>query len=372
MSTDRLARLTAAMHEHNLAALVLMPDANLHYLTGLKFHRGERLTLAIFPADGSTPCFAIPALDQTQAEARARLPMHYFPWLDADGPDAALRAALDAAIDPALRGKPLGIEHRVMRVMELRALEQALPGVQTSDATRILANMRMVKDADELTAMAEAARIVEVALHETITKIRPGMTERQLSSICADAIAAAGGEGESFPNIIASGPNSANPHHINSDRAFQPGDLIIIDCGAIYQGYLSDITRTVALGDPGIEARRIYELVLAANIAGRAAVCPNITGERIDQAAREVITDGGYGERFIHRTGHGLGLEVHELPNIMSGSVDPLPAGVTFTIEPGIYVPGLGGVRIEDDVVVATDGGHSLTSFERELIVLPM
>jgi Xaa-Pro dipeptidase len=163
---------------------------------------------------------------------------------------------------------------------------------------------------------------------------------------------------------------AANPHHHNSDRALQPGDMIIMDGGALHNGYASDITRTVALGDPGPEARAIYDLVLAANAAGRAAVHPGANGEEIDRAARAVIEAGGYGSQFLHRTGHGLGLAIHEPPFIVAGSREPLAVGTTFTVEPGIYVDGLGGVRIEDNLVITADGGESLTSFERELIVV--
>lgn len=180
----------------------------------------------------------------------------------------------------------------------------------------------------------------------------------------------AAGSGPSFTTIIASGPNAANPHHSNTDRAFEPGDLIIMDGGALHDGYASDITRTVALGQPSAEARRIYELVQAANAAGRAAARPGASGDAVDRAARAVIEAGGYGPQFVHRTGHGLGLEVHEPPYMVAGNTAPLAPGMTFTVEPGIYVSGLCGVRIEDNVVITADGAESLTSFERDLIVI--
>lgn len=371
MSTDRLRRVVEAAARERLAGLALMPDANLSYLSGLSFHHGKRLTLVLVPADGSTPCFVIPALEQTQAEANAQIAMRYFPWTDAEGPAAALAAAIEAAFSADLRGRPLGVEHTSMRVMELRALEAAWPGLRTVDAIPMLSELRMVKDEAELAAIAEAVRIVELALGRTIEQIRPGMTERQVSRILADEIVAAGAEGESFENIVASGPNAANPHHNNTDRALQAGDLIIIDCGARYGGYISDITRTVALGEPDAEARKVYELVLAANEAGKARARPEATGAEIDAAARQVIEAGGYGQYFIHRTGHGFGLETHELPNIVAGNDEPMAPGTTFTVEPGIYIPGRLGVRIEDDVVITAEGARSLTGFRRDLIVIP-
>jgi Xaa-Pro aminopeptidase len=372
MDTPRLERVTDALRSQRLAGLALMPDANLTYLTGQSFHHGKRLTLAIFPADGATPCFVIPALEQTQAEATGQIAMRYFPWVDADGPAAALAAALAAAIGPELHGRPLGVEYTAMRVMELRGLEAARPGLAVADATGLLAELRMVKDAAELALMDEAARIVEAGLQAALAQIRVGMSERQLSKIVAEAIVAAGGEGESFENIVASGPNGANPHHNNTDRALQAGDLIIIDCGARYKGYISDTTRTVALGEPGPEARAVYELVRRANEAGKRAARPEASGAEIDAAARQVIADGGYGDYFIHRTGHGIGMEVHELPNIVAGNDEPLAPGTTFTIEPGIYLPGKFGVRIEDDMVITDSGARSLTSMPRDLLVLPV
>jgi len=371
MSTERLERVIGAARAAGMAGLALMPDANLRYLSGLTFHPGKRLTLTLLPADGAAPCFVIPALEHGRAERSSLIPFRYFPWADADGPASALAAALEAAFGPELRGLPLGVEYTSLRVMELRALEAAWAGLRTADAMPLLSELRMVKDEAELAAIAEAVRIVEAALGRAIERIKVGVTERELSRILADEIVAAGADGESFENIVASGPNGANPHHSNTDRAFQPGDLIIIDCGARYGGYISDITRTVALGEPAPEDRAVYELVLGANRAGVAQSRPEATGAEIDAAARRVIDEAGYGEYFIHRTGHGFGLEGHEQPNIVAGNDEPLAPGTTFTVEPGIYIPGRLGVRIEDDVVITPEGARSLTSFPRELIVLP-
>lgn len=371
MSTSRLDRVIAALRRRGLSGLALMPDANLRYLSGLNFHHGKRLTLVLVPAGGGAPCFVIPTLERGQAEASSQVAMRYFPWGDAEGPAGALAAAVEAAFGPGARGLTLAVEHTSMRVMELRALEAALPDLRTADATPLLSELRMAKDEQELAAIQEAVRIIEVALERSVGRMRAGMTERELSRIISDEVAAAGGDGESFENIVASGPNAANPHHNNSDRALQAGDLVIVDCGARYGGYISDITRTFAIGEPGEEARRIYDLVLRANEAGRAHARPEATGAQIDAATRAVIEAGGYGQYFIHRTGHGIGLETHELPNIVAGSDEPLELGTTFTVEPGIYVPGLTGVRIEDNVVITPEGARVLTSFPRELRVIP-
>jgi Xaa-Pro dipeptidase len=371
MTTTRLERLTAGLRAAGLAGLALMPDANLTYLSGLRFHPGKRLTLALIPADGSTPCMVLPALEQSQVEAKSRLPMRLFAWGDADGPQAALAAALAAAFPQGLGEAPLAVEHTSMRLLELRTLEAAQPGLRTSDAGPLMASLRMAKDAEELAAIEQAVRIVEAALQVTIAQIRPGLSERALSRICSEAIMAAGAEGESFTNIVAAGPGAANPHHQSGERPLQVGDLIIIDCGARYDGYISDITRTVALGEPDEEARQVYELVRLANAAGRQACRPGASGASIDAATRAVIEAGGYGQYFIHRTGHGFGSETHEQPDIVAGNDEPLAVGTTFTIEPGIYLPGRVGVRIEDDMVLTADGARSLTTLPRELLIIP-
>lgn len=366
---SRLDRLYTALQEYGFAALLLMPDANLRYLTGLSFHKGKRLTLAVFPTDGGMPRLVVPALDYEAAKAKASIPMQFYGWSDAAGPMAALRRCLHDTFGTTAPTQPVAVEYTALRLMELRAVEAVLPAIQTADAGPLFAALRMVKDADELAAMERAAQVIDTSLEQLIPQIRVGMSERQVAALWSEAIIAAGGEGESFNLMVGSGPNSANPHHETSNRSLQLGDLVILDGGALIGGYASDITRTIALGQPSDAARQIYALVQAANAAGKAVVRPGVSGEMIDHAARQVIAAAGYGDYFVHRTGHGLGLEVHELPNIVAGSSEPLAIGTTFTIEPGIYLPGVGGVRIEDDMVVTADGGRSLTNFPRDLIM---
>jgi Xaa-Pro dipeptidase len=213
-------------------------------------------------------------------------------------------------------------------------------------------------------------RIVEAGLRIAIESIKPGRTERQIATIWEDAMRDEGGEGPSFATIVASGPNSANPHHTTSDRPIAAGDLVILDGGAIYKGYCSDITRTVAVGHVSTSQQEIYAAVLAANAAGIAAAQPGATGASIDRAARSAIEDAELGQYFIHRTGHGLGREIHEPPYINSTNRQPLGAGTVFTVEPGVYVAGLGGVRIEDDVLLTASGPESLTTLDRELRII--
>ncbi|WP_322815176.1 aminopeptidase P family protein [Chloroflexus sp.] len=366
----RLSRLVERLVAADYAGAALMPATNLAYLTGLRFHPGKRLILLLLPANGNPPVMVLPQLELERVRASVPFTSQFFAWSDAEGPLKALADGIATAFGSSVPDKPLAVEHTVMRVMELRSLEAVAPGLRTVDLDPMLSELRMVKDAEELALMERAVAIVEQALHTFIRQIRAGLSERTLSRMLSDAILAAGADGESFANMVAGGPNAANPHHENSDRVLQTGDLVIIDCGAVYQGYHSDITRTVAIGDPGPQARHVYDIVLAANTAGRNACRPGVSGATIDAAARKVIEDAGYGAAFVHRTGHGLGLEIHELPNIVAGSNAPLLPGTTFTVEPGIYLPGQFGVRIEDDVVITPDGSRSLTTFPRELIVV--
>lgn len=362
-ATTHIEQLRVAMQQAGVPMLAVVPGANLAYLLGLTIHGSERLAVAFVPHSGAIR-MVLPALEQPRAESEAQAEIQFYPWHDAEGYQQALQ---QCAADLALGGL-LAVEYSAMRLLELRAIEEVVQ-VTTVDATDLLAGLRMVKDAAELQAMRAAVRIVETGLRAAIEAIQPGVSEREIAEVWERAMREAGSEGPSFATIVASGPNSANPHHTTGDRRLRAGDLIILDGGARVGGYISDITRTVVLGQPSAEAQAIYTAVQAANAAGRAAVRPGASGATIDQAARQVIEAAGYGPQFMHRTGHGIGRETHEPPYIHAASPEPLPVGATFTIEPGVYVAGVGGVRIEDDVVLTAQGIESLTSYERDLIV---
>jgi Xaa-Pro dipeptidase len=355
--------LLDTMRDLNVDTLALVPGANLQYLLGLTIHMSERLAIAFLSSDGSVR-MVLPALEQPRAESEVRLPARFFPWGDTEG----FIGALEACLATAQLGRRAAVEYAAMRVLELRAIEAAA-SIEIVDATALLGQLRMVKDTEELAAMRAAVRVVEDALEVAIDAIRPGVTEQQIAVIWEQAMQAAGAQ-PSFTTIVASGPNSANPHHTAGDRRIERGDLVILDGGARVQGYCSDITRTVAVGEPSDEARKIYDVVLRANRAGVGALRPNTSGAAIDAAARQVIEAAGYSPQFVHRTGHGLGIEIHEPPYLHAGERGPLPVGATFTVEPGIYLAGIGGVRIEDDVVITPNGGECLTAFPRELRII--
>jgi Xaa-Pro dipeptidase len=253
--------------------------------------------------------------------------------------------------------------------LELNLLRQAVPQVNFIPAGNIIASLRMIKDNSEITAMRQAVQIAQRALQETLPSIQAGISEQEIASELTMQLLRNGSNPKlPFFPIVSTGPNSANPHAAPSERKLTEGDLLVIDYGANVDGYFSDITRTFAIGEVDAEYQKIAEVVLAANQAGHAAAQPGVAIGNIDRAARKVIEAAGYGEYFIHRTGHGLGLEGHEEPYIREDNENLVEIGMSFTIEPGIYLPNQGGVRIEDDVIITEAGCESLTDLPRELI----
>jgi Xaa-Pro dipeptidase len=362
----RLEQLSELLGRYGLDYLVLVPGANLTYFSGLTMHLSERPTVVLFPAEGR-PLLILPSLEAPHAQEMLPYSTDFYPYTDEEGHEAAF---VRAGTDVELSGKTIGVEYLNMRVLELRRLEQIAPDCHIQAAEVLLPELRMVKDETELAHMREAARITEAALQATIEQVKPGQTELEVQNILHVEMLRAGAQGQAFGSIVASGPRTASPHTSASDRVVQPGDLLLFDCGVSYRGYPADITRTFAVGEPDPEWVKIYEVVKKANAAARRYAGPGDKAEDVDRAARQVIDRAGYGEYFIHRTGHGLGLEVHEPPYIVEGNDMVLRPGMTFTIEPGIYLPGKGGVRIEDNVVITEKGCESLTSFSRDLIRL--
>ena len=370
--TKRLTTLQAALRDSRLRALAVVAGPNLYYLTGLPFHLSERPTVGFFPEEGD-PVFVVPALEETKLVG-GKLPYEfkYATYTDSDGPDAAFARAAELLVAAGVgEGARLGVEARRMRVMELRLVEEWLHS-QVAAAEDVLASLRAVKDEAELGHMRAAVAVAQAALKATLPLIRVGMTERELAAeLTAQTLRAGSDPDLPFAPIVASGPNSSLPHAFPTDRRLQPGDLLTLDWGAAANGYMADLTRTYAVAEmPAPELQRIYALVKGANAAGVAAARPGVACADVDAAARKVIADGGYGEYFVHRVGHGLGLEGHEDPSMHGRNDTPLALGMTFTVEPGIYLPERGGVRIEDDVVVGADGGISLSDLDRELCVI--
>ena len=359
----RFTRMQAAMTAAGIDVTVLVPGTNLRYLSGIGFSTKLRLACLLIPQRGSAH-MVLPTMEAPRAQAAAQFPLDVHPWDDGDGPAAALEAAF-TALGSAPR--TIAVEHTTMRVFELRAVEATIPQAHIVNADPIIAALRMQKAPDEQAAMRRAIDVAESTLAATIAAIKIGMTELEVAADWEQRIRAAGSI-PSFDIAVGSGPNGASPHHTNGDRKLQSGDLVVIDGGAIVDGYVSDITRTIGVGTLSARAQLVYQTVLTANEAGRiAAQQPGATGDAVDRAARAVIDAAGFGPFFIHRTGHGLGIDVHEPPFMVAGDTNPILDGMTFTVEPGIYLPGEFGVRIEDMVIRSGDGAQTMTSFPRTL-----
>lgn len=365
---SRQSRLNKILEQENLSALALNPGPSLSYLTGLQFHLMERPILALFSPDHN-PVLVIPELEQAKVSG---LPFPLEVYMYGEDPGKWPQSFRQAALAAGVKGKAVGIEPTRLRLLEFRMLKRVVPDSRFHSAESVLSELRVRKDAEEISALRQAVLIAQNALQATLPVIKPGITERQVASELTVQLMRNGSDFDvAFTPIVSGGPNSANPHASPSDRPLQVGDLLVIDWGALHQGYTSDITRTFAIGAVEAEYARIAEIVEKANASAREVVRPGIPTEAVDQAARSVIDQSGYGQYFIHRTGHGIGIEGHEAPYIRSGNKAMLEPGMTFTIEPGIYLPDRGGVRIEDNIVVTAAGSESLTDLPRQLITLP-
>jgi Xaa-Pro dipeptidase len=364
MTNSRFDRLVQAMKKEGLDALAINPGPSLSYLTGLPFHLMERPTVLLIVPD-KTPVLILPDLEKLKLPS-SRIPVEGFTYHD--NPASWPAVFEKAAATLGLAGKTIGVEPNRMRFLELRYLEDAIPAAHFVSSENIFSALRMQKDPVELKAMRQAVQIAQQALLATIPFIHPGVTERAISSELVSQLLKAGTDPDMpfFP-IVSGGPNSANPHAVPSDRPVGAGELLVIDWGAACEGYASDLTRTFAIGDVEPEYERIAEVVLQANMAGRAAGKPGIAAGQVDAAARQVIDAAGYGVYFTHRVGHGLGMEGHEPPYMFAENKLVLQPGMTYTVEPGIYLPNRGGVRIEDNVVITDDGCETLSDLPRQL-----
>lgn len=379
MDMERFEKLFQAMGEapigERLDAIALNPGPTMTYLTGLTFHLMERPTVLLAVPD-KKPALILPELEMAKARS-APVELDTFAYGDnpATWDEAFFKAVqamgLNKTSTEGLTGVRVGVESNRMRFLELRYLESAFTRAQFDSADAVLNKLRMCKDAAEVSAMRQAVRIAQEALLATLPMIKPGVTERQVASELLVQLLKAGSTPDlPFHPIVSGGPNGADPHASPSDRALQVGDLLVIDWGAGYNGYISDLTRTFAIGEVEPEFKRIFDLVKEANQAGRDVAKPGITAGAVDKAARDVIEASGYGPYFFHRVGHGIGMEAHEPPYMFGENTLVLEPGMAFTVEPGIYLPGRGGVRIEDNVVITENGADTLSDLPRELIML--
>jgi Xaa-Pro dipeptidase len=352
---ERQAKLRAAAKSRGWDALLVTPSTNLAYSTGLSMGRSERLTALLLFTEGPA-VLVTPAFEESNVTRDATVD-DVKTWQEEQDP-VPIAAKL-------LTGKTVGIEGST--AYSTASLVSAAASAKTEDATPVFDALRSVKSEEELSFIREAGRRTVLAITGTHARLRRGMTEREVSVILEGEFAKVGVRGD---GLVQFGASSALPHGGPGDRALARGDVVLIDCGCRVRGYTSDVTRTVSFGTPSDEVRKVYGVVDRAQVAGIAALDAGRTGEEMDQAARKVIEDAGYGQYFTHRLGHGLGMDGHEQPYLVKGNRKPLVAGNTVTIEPGIYLPGKFGVRIEDDYGVREKGLASLSVRPTELVIL--
>jgi Xaa-Pro dipeptidase len=360
-----LAPLHDVLARTGLDAVVLVPGANFRRVFQKDFHQMERPLAVIVPKEGG-PVAVVPNLEMGSFRPIG-FPGRVFDWRDEHGYMGAFMAAGEAL--PQLKsGRRIGVEGQRMRVFDLFALQAALPGAEFVDIHAEISRIRLHKTAAEIELQRKAIRLSEAALEDTLQEIRLGMTESEIEGILLRNLFSRGADGLAFAPIVAAGDNAAKPHaHARPDYRIKPGDALLIDFGGSYQGYSADITRTFFVKEVSDFDRAFYETVLAANTKGRDVSRAGVTASDVDDAVQKVLEQSQFAEYRRHKTGHGLGLDVHEAPQIMRGNMAVLEPGMVFTIEPGLYRDGECGVRIEDDVVVTENGIECLTSFPRQL-----
>ena len=361
----RLAAAANGARAAGLAGLVITPGYDLRYLTGSRAQTFERLTALVISSSGeSTVVLPRMELAALRESAVADLGLVVRDWVDGENPYR-------------LVGQALGGAEAAVAVTDSMAALHLLPlaellGVVPVLATGVLAALRMVKDAHEIEALRTAGAAIDRVHAQVPQFLRPGRTEAEIAADITNAIVAEGHSEAAFV-IVGSGPHGADPHHECSDRELRPGDIVVIDIGGpVEPGYNSDCTRTYSLGEPDPEVAGQYAVLQRAQAAAVAAVRPGVSAESIDAAARDVLAQAGLAEYFVHRTGHGIGLSVHEEPYIVAGNDQPLAEGMAFSVEPGIYLPGRWGARIEDIVIVTADGALPVNTRSHDLTVVPL
>lgn len=360
--TSRKNRLAELMGEKGVKAVVLSPSMNMYYASGFNTFPGERLLAAVFD-ESKEVTFIAPKLYEQEIREKAAFD-RIIAWDDSQDPKDILDWLCK---EKGYGGSVIAIED-TMWFSAFDKINRAFPKAQFIRASDIIGEMRKHKAADEAEKMRISSRLAEKALDKVIPIIKAGMTEIEVRDLLEAEMKQQGLSGPSFETIIGSGANSALPHYTAGDKVLAEGDSIVIDFGGVYQNYCSDMTRTVMLGKATPEYREVYEIVKEAQKRAEAAVKPGMKAFEIDAAARSCITEKGYGEYFIHRTGHGIGMEVHEEPYISDISNTVLQPGMVFSIEPGVYLPGKFGVRIEDLVMVTENGAEVLNKYTKELI----
>lgn len=361
---DRLVSTAAQARAASLDGVLVTPSRDFAYLLGYEAPGMERLTCLVIPAEG-TPTLLVPRLEAPLARHRLGSlvdGLELLAWDETDDPFRTVQGLLREATTR------IGVQDQMWArfVLRLRAM---LDPVELVPAGPILAALRRIKRPEEVQRLRDAAAAADQAMLAITSERLSGRSEAEVSRHINQLLLAAGHESADFA-IVGSGPNSASPHHEPGERVIEPGDAVVLDIGGTRAAYCSDTTRTAFVGEPPDDFRALYDVLQAAQAAACEAVAPGVPAEQVDAAARRIIDEAGFGDRFIHRTGHGIGLETHEEPYLVAGNAEPLQAGNVFSIEPGIYLEGRWGARIEDIVVCTGDGGERLNTTSRDLYLV--
>jgi Xaa-Pro aminopeptidase len=359
---ERIERAAAEAASRDIDALLITPSVDYAYLLGYLAPAMERLTCLIVPADGQ-PSLVVPQLEEPLARHELGAladELAIVPWDETEDPFWVVRHLLEG------RAMRAGVQDQMWARFVLR-LRAALDPMELVEAGPAMGALRRIKTPDEIERLRLAARAADQAMDEIRGERFSGRTESDVAARIRALLVEAGHETAEF-SIVASGPNGASPHHEPGERVISQGDAVVLDIGGFRDGYGSDTSRTVFVGEVPREFVLLYDVLKQAQLAACTSVAPGVAAQDVDRAARHLIAEGGYGDAFIHRTGHGIGLEIHEEPYIVDGNLEPLLPGYAFSIEPGIYIAGRWGARIEDIVVCTEDGSEVLNRSSRELI----
>lgn len=361
---NRIKETIVKMKENNLDAIILFPSPNLYYLTGFKTFPEGRLLLCVIPTN-EKPFFIAPKLYESQIKKQSFIKEMVL-WGDEENPYNILENVIN---ERNFKYNNIAVDD-IMWAEQLLKIVNIFNDANFTPIGNLLNNIRLLKSKDEIEKLQEASNIVDEVIEAVKASIKAGMTEIEIAALIEYEMRKRGSEGPSFETIVGSGPNSALPHYNAGERIVEDGDFVVLDFGGTYEGYCSDTTRTICIGKSSDKMKEVYNIVKEAQEIGVNTVKPGTKASEIDNAVRKHIEDNGYGKYFTHRTGHGIGLQVHEEPYISSISDTILKQGMVFSIEPGIYIDGEFGVRIEDLVVVTENGCMRLNNTSRELTII--
>ncbi len=364
LNGERLEELVKILTKHKVDGYLMGANFDLKFLTGINPFPDERFKALLVLDDGRT-CFISPELYYEDFRNTLGDEMDIYVWGDNEGVEKTFEKIKK---DYQLEGKTIGIDDSI-RGIDLLDMMDIIKADFINDGN-ISKELRIIKDEEGIKNLEKAALIADKTYEEMLNFIKPGLSEKEISDKIKELLIEFGGEDLSFEPIVASGPNSSMPHYSGNERLIEEQDLVILDFGCVYGGYCSDTSRTVFIGEPTKEQRKVYEIVLEANIKAEEAAREGIRAEELDQIARKVITDAGYGQYFINRTGHGIGVEIHEEPYIKDGNKEVLKTGMAFSIEPGIYIPGKFGMRVEDIVLIDGEKPKILNKTNKNITII--